>query len=152
MFRFLAITLILSTLSSSALAGGKIVFDRDSGRGITINTSHVEYATVSVDGSEPINLNSIELRPSKQTGKPLLQLSYVRKGTNPLTQLLSRFLDGAGGANLIQVNVLFKNGEKASYNFYEAWPCRWKAPELNSGSDANWIEKIELAVEKVERA
>ncbi|MDB6034581.1 MAG: wapA, partial [Verrucomicrobiales bacterium] len=35
------------------------------------------------------------------------------------------------------MSVIFHNdaGEEASrYNFFEAWPCRWKAPELNSHS------------------
>lgn len=35
---------------------------------------------------------------------------------------------------------------------FEAWPCRWKAPELNSASDTRIVAEIEFAVEKVERA
>ncbi len=42
--------------------------------------------------------------------------------------------------------------EVARYNFYEAWPCKWNVPDLDSDSSAMAIEKIELAVEKVERA
>ncbi|TNE90776.1 MAG: phage tail protein [Deltaproteobacteria bacterium] len=42
--------------------------------------------------------------------------------------------------------------EVARYNFYEAWPCKWMVPEMDSESSATAIEKIELAVEKVERA
>lgn len=38
------------------------------------------------------------------------------------------------------------------YQFYEAWPCKWYVPELDSDSSGMAIEKIELAVEKVERA
>ena len=33
----------------------------------------------------------------------------------------------------------------------EAWPCKWNVPELDSDSSSMAIEKIELAVEKVER-
>ena len=44
------------------------------------------------------------------------------------------------------------NSIVAQYNFYEAWPCKWYVPELDSDSSAMAIEKIELAVEKIERA
>lgn len=37
------------------------------------------------------------------------------------------------------------------YTFFEAWPCRWKAPELHSGSDNRLVEELEFAVERVER-
>ena len=42
--------------------------------------------------------------------------------------------------------------EVARYNFYEAWPCKWYVPEMDSDNSAMAIEKIELAVEKIERA
>ena len=42
--------------------------------------------------------------------------------------------------------------EVARYNFYEAWPCKWFVPDMDSDSSAMAIEKVELAVEKVERA
>ena len=42
--------------------------------------------------------------------------------------------------------------EVARYNFFEGWPCKWNVPELDSDSSAMAVEKIELAVEKVERA
>ena len=42
--------------------------------------------------------------------------------------------------------------EVARYNFYEAWPAKWDVPEMDSDSSNMAIEKIELAVEKIERA
>jgi phage tail-like protein len=39
----------------------------------------------------------------------------------------------------------------AQYNFYEGWPCKWYVPELDSDQSAMAIEKIEIAVEKIER-
>lgn len=45
-----------------------------------------------------------------------------------------------------------EGNEVLRYNLFEAWPCRWKAPELNASSDAHIIEEIELVVERVERA
>jgi len=41
--------------------------------------------------------------------------------------------------------------EWARYNFYEAWPCKWKGFTLDGkGTDVN-VEEIELACEKIER-
>lgn len=40
----------------------------------------------------------------------------------------------------------------AQYNFYEGWPAKWYVPEQDSDTSAMAIEKIEIAVEKVERA
>jgi phage tail-like protein len=42
--------------------------------------------------------------------------------------------------------------EVARYNFYEGWPCKWYVPDMSADSSAMAIEKIEIAVEKVERA
>jgi len=39
----------------------------------------------------------------------------------------------------------------AQYNFYEGWPAKWYVPELDSDQSAMAIEKIEIAVEKIER-
>jgi len=42
--------------------------------------------------------------------------------------------------------------EVARYNFYEGWPCKWYVPDMDADSSSMAIEKIEIAVEKVERA
>ena len=42
--------------------------------------------------------------------------------------------------------------EVARYNFYEGWPCKWYVPDMDSDSSGMAIEKVEIAVEKVERA
>lgn len=44
-----------------------------------------------------------------------------------------------------------EGNEVLRYNFFEAWPCRWKAPELNA-QDRHIVEEIEFVVERVERA
>ena len=41
--------------------------------------------------------------------------------------------------------------EKARWNFYEAWPCRYEAPELNAAETAISVETLELCVERLER-
>lgn len=39
-----------------------------------------------------------------------------------------------------------------AWNFFEAWPSRWKAPDLNSHAESHAVEELEFAVERVEKA
>ncbi len=50
--------------------------------------------------------------------------------------------------------VLDQDGqsEVARYNFYEGWPAKWYVPDMDADNSSMAIEKIEIAVEKVERA
>ena len=41
--------------------------------------------------------------------------------------------------------------EKARWNFYEAWPCRYEAPTFDATDSAVSVETLELAVERLER-
>jgi phage tail-like protein len=41
--------------------------------------------------------------------------------------------------------------EKTRWNFYEAWPCRYEAPSLDSSGNAVSIETLEICVGRVER-
>ena len=59
------------------------------------------------------------------------------------------FIDRRSGSVIILDQDL--ETEIARYNFFEAWPCKWEVPAMDSESSATAIEKIELAVEKVER-
>lgn len=37
------------------------------------------------------------------------------------------------------------------YNFFEAWPCRWKSAMLDASDNGLIIEELEIAVEKIEK-
>ena len=41
--------------------------------------------------------------------------------------------------------------EKTRWNFFDAWPCRYEAPELSSNGNSVSIETLELCVARVER-
>jgi phage tail-like protein len=41
-------------------------------------------------------------------------------------------------------------GEIMRYNFFEAWPCRWKTSSLNAQQRGTLVEEIEIVVEKIE--
>jgi phage tail-like protein len=42
--------------------------------------------------------------------------------------------------------------EVVRYNFFEAWPSKWKGFTLDGKGDDVTVEEVELAVEKIERA
>ncbi len=37
------------------------------------------------------------------------------------------------------------------YNFYEAWPCRWKGMKFDANINGTLFEEIEIATENVEK-
>lgn len=41
--------------------------------------------------------------------------------------------------------------EQLRYNFYDAWPCRWKSLVLDASQSGGLVEELELAVERIER-
>lgn len=100
------------------------------------------------DGSDPIT--------HKRAGKAKYKNIVLKRGFTFDTTLFSSYksnLSGTTDRKSGSIIYLDRAGnEVLRYNFFEAWPCRWKAPELNSSSDSHAIEKIEIAVEKVERA
>jgi phage tail-like protein len=62
--------------------------------------------------------------------------------------VLSRTLEKKAGSVILTDD---KNQEILRYNFFEAWPSKWKGYSLDGkGGDIN-VEEIELAVEKLER-
>jgi phage tail-like protein len=42
--------------------------------------------------------------------------------------------------------------EVVRYNFFDAWPCRWKGPSLDRSSNEPILEEIELCIERFERS
>ena len=95
----------------------------------------------------------VRKKPGRTTyANIILERGYT--ATDDLWNWRKNIEDGRIDRRAGSVIVLDQDGttEVARYNFYEAWPCKWNVPELDSDSSAMAIEKIELAVEKVERA
>ena len=74
--------------------------------------------------------------------------------TDDLWQWRKNIEDGLIDRRSGSIVVLDQDGETevARYNFYEGWPCKWYVPDMDSDQSGMAIEKIEIAVEKVERA
>lgn len=105
----------------------------------------VEYR----DGTDPI----AHKRPGKAKYKNIvLKLDAADPATKVVTDWYNAVARGKDIRKQISIVVFNSdNQEVARYNLFEAWPCRWKAPELNSNSDTFIVEEIEFVVERVER-
>lgn len=95
----------------------------------------------------------IHKKPGRTTyGNITLERGYIN--TDELWQwrrnIESDIVDRRSGS-IIVVDKRFGT-EVARYNFYEGWPCKWYVPELDADASTVAIEKIELAVERFERA
>lgn len=112
--------------------------------GLESEVEIIEYK----DGDDPVT--------RKRAGKVkykniVLKRGFVRDGS--LLEWYRMVLAGTTDRKSGSIIYLDRaGGEVLRYNFFEAWPCRWKAPELNASSDTHIVEEIEFVVERVERA
>lgn len=110
--------------------------------GIEPEIEVVEYR----NGDDPIT--------HKRAGKAKYKNLVLKRGSAGSTVLdaYKKILAGTTERKSGSIIYLDREGnEVLRYNFFEAWPCRWKAPELNSHSDTHLVEELEFAVERVER-
>jgi phage tail-like protein len=95
----------------------------------------------------------VRKKPGRTTyANIVLERGYT--ATDDLWQWRKNIEDGKIDRRAGSIIILDQDGqtEVGRYNFYEGWPCKWNVPDLDSDSSAMAIEKIEIAVEKVERA
>ena len=95
----------------------------------------------------------VRKKPGRTTySNIVLERGYT--ATDDLFMWRKNIEDGKIDRRAGSVIILDQDGqtEVARYNFYEGWPTKWNVPELDSDSSSMAIEKIEIAVEKVERA
>jgi len=113
--------------------------------GMTSETEIIEFK----QGNDII----VRKKPGRTTfNNIVLERGYT--ATDDLFQWRKNIEDGKIDRRAGSIIILDQDGqsEVARYNFYEGWPCKWHVPELDSDSSGMAIEKIEIAVEKVERA
>ena len=95
----------------------------------------------------------VRKKPGRTTyANIVLERGYT--ATDDLWQWRKNIEDGKIDRRSGSVIILDQDGETevARYNFYEGWPAKWYVPDMDSDSSAMAIEKIEIAVEKIERA
>lgn len=91
----------------------------------------------------------------KLPGKTRFGNVVLRKGCTVSGELyqwrqrIERGEDDRRGGSVILLDAEMR--ERARWNFYSAWPCRYEAPELNAADTAVSVETLELCVERLER-
>ena len=108
---------------------------------------------VSVEVIETIDGNDLIVR--KRPGRVHFQNLVLVRGYTNSTELwdwTKSVLDGTVERKAGSVILLDDaGGEITRYNFFEAWPCRWRGFELHHDGVGASIEEIEIALEKIER-
>ena len=95
----------------------------------------------------------VRKKPGRTTyANIVLERGYT--ATGDLWQWRKNIEDGKIDRRAGSIIILDQDGttEVARYNFFEAWPAKWYVPDMDADKSAMAIEKVELAVEKVERA
>jgi phage tail-like protein len=114
----------------------------------------------SIDGLEA-NVEVVEFQDGddlmlhKRPGRVSYSNIVLRRGytaSEELWQWMKATLDGTVERKAGSVILAADDGsEILRYNFFEAWPCRWKGFELDGKGTGVAIEELEIAVEKIER-
>ncbi|MEN8239543.1 MAG: phage tail protein [Actinomycetota bacterium] len=112
--------------------------------GLEVTTEVVEYQ----DGTDII----LRKRPGRTSySNIVLKRGYT--ATDDLWEWMRKTIDGSVERKAGSV-ILYGDdatSEIVRYNFFEAWPCRWKGFVLDGKSVDVAIEELEIAVERIER-
>jgi phage tail-like protein len=111
---------------------------------MTSETENIEFK----QGNDRV----VRKKPGRTTyANIVLERGYT--ATDDLWKWRKNIEDGVIDRRAGTITVTDNDGETivAQFNFYEAWPCKWHVPEVDSEQSGMAIEKIELAVEKIER-
>lgn len=90
----------------------------------------------------------------KRPGRSRFSNIILTKGaltSHELWEWYKAVMDGNIGRRDGSIIVLGDDmSEKYRYNFFEAWPCRWKGMQMDAKAQLTLVEEIEIAVEKIE--
>ena len=95
----------------------------------------------------------VRKKPGRTTyANIVLERGYT--ATDDLWQWRKNIEQGKIDRRADSIFILDQDGETeiGRYNFYEGWPCKWYVPDMDADSSAMAIEKVEIAVELIERA
>ena len=111
--------------------------------GLEVTTEVVEFQ----DGDD--------ITTRKRPGRTSYSNIVLKRGyiaSDELWEWMSKTIDGTVERKSGSVILADDTGsEIIRYNFYEAWPCKWKGFSLNGMGTDVAIEELELAIERFER-
>ena len=131
-------------------------------QGIIGDTKVIIGGFKSVSGMDP-ETEFIEFKQGndmvvrKKPGRTTYANIVLERGytaTDDLWQWRKNIEQGKIDRRAGSIIILDQDGETeiGRYNFYEGWPCKWYVPDMDADSSAMAIEKVEIAVELIERA
>jgi phage tail-like protein len=143
---------------------GQVKADRHSACRTTPDVHHANRFSFEIDGVLVAGIHSIDGLESEhdiveykdgEDGTTHTRPGNHKPGKLTLTKAWHTWRKAVldGRVDRKSMSVIFHNdaGEEAGrYNFFEAWPCRWKAPELNARNSGHATEKLELSWETME--
>ena len=93
----------------------------------------------------------------KRPGRTRYSNIILKRGFVTSSELWDWYKNVADGKIERKSGSIILDGDDGSeimrYNFFEAWPCRWKSFVMDASSATeSIIEELEIAVEKIERA
>jgi phage tail-like protein len=111
--------------------------------GLEVTTEVVEFQ----DGDDI----TTRKRPGRTSYSNLvLKRGYI--ASDELWEWMSKTIDGTVERKSGSVILADDTGsEIIRYNFFEAWPCKWKGFALNGMGTDVAIEELEIAIERFER-
>ncbi len=93
--------------------------------------------------------------PVRVPGKTRYSNIVLRRGVTNSNELFRwRRTVEQGSAEKRSGAIILLDGamqERARWNFFDAWPCKYEAPELQGEGDSISVETLELCVSRVER-
>ncbi len=106
-----------------------------------------EYTVEFKQGNDAV----VRKKPGRTTyANVTLERKY--NGKSEWQEWYKKVLAGETDRKSVSIIIHDRSGDEVSINLSGALAVSWKASKLNDGSDKGAIEKIELAVEKIERA
>lgn len=138
----------------SPFAAGKVLLDGAELQGV-VGVEGLEEQCDVIERSDP-GTGEIQQMPGEFRTRNIKLTTIIPKVE--LSPLYGWFLEVAEAKRLekkagsVIIYDIKSGATLRQYNFYEGWPCKWYVPDLDSDQSGMAIEKIEIAIEKVERA
>lgn len=133
------------------------------------NRYRVELAGQPLDGFQEVSGLGMETAVIEETadgkeGAPVRKLpgrtTYgnitLERAFDPQDRTFSDWAEAlaAGHTERKSGSIIYldrEGNEAARWNFYEGWPCKWSLVEVEQNGQWITIERIEIAVERIER-
>lgn len=131
-------------------------------KGITVGAftavDGIESKTEVIDGMDAIgrdNCDRNDMWGSKSPGRTTCSNIVLKRGyvnTDELWMWYKRVVDGEVELRSGSIIICGHDGSEISrYNFFKAWPCRYKILVPDAVNKKNLVEEIEIVVGKIER-